>query len=121
MKKIPGYLVSFNGTVLKMFDKDEDSVESLKKVSVATFLQAAGVGALGDDILRDKGGVFMITVKFHLDSSKIGFFTRLFSSPSTEKLPTKFTVHVNKLAQAGYKVISLSLSFEIYKSFFLRR
>jgi len=104
MKKIPGDLVSYNGTLLEQFNKDEESSTLLKEVPVSTYLEAAGVHSLNDEVLRDKGGVFMITVKFHLDYSKIGYFTGLFTNPEKERLPTKFTVHVNKLAQAGYKV-----------------
>eukprot|EP00092_Neocalanus_flemingeri_P032033 GFUD01034815.1.p1 GENE.GFUD01034815.1~~GFUD01034815.1.p1 ORF type:complete len:419 (-),score=97.40 GFUD01034815.1:129-1385(-) len=104
MKTMPGELVSYNGTVLKHFNKDPEISSSLKKVPVSTFLEAAGVDGLSDKVIRDKGGVFQITVKFHLDYSKIGYFTGLLSSPEQEKLPTKFTVQVNKLAQAGYRV-----------------
>merc|ERR1712055_445235 len=57
-----------------------------------------------DKNMRDKGGVFLITVKFQLDYSKFGYFTGLLSCLHTQRLPTKFTIHVNKLAQAGYKV-----------------
>merc|ERR1712106_302579 len=103
MRKIPGELVSFNGTVIKHFNKEEEISSSLKEVPISTFLEAAGVDTLGAR-LRDKGGVFMITVKFHLDYSKIGYFTGLFISPEKTSLPTKFTLRVSKLAKAGYKV-----------------
>ena len=48
--------------------------------------------------------MFLINIKFHLDFSKIGYLTGLLSRPDTEKLPSKFTIRVNRLAQAGYKV-----------------
>ena len=54
-------------------------------------------------IFREKGGVFLINIKFHLDFSQIGYLTGLVSRPDREKLPTKFTIRVNRLAQAGYK------------------
>ena len=48
--------------------------------------------------------MFLINIKFHLDFSKIGYLTGLLSRPDSEKLPSKFTIRVNRLAQAGYKV-----------------
>lgn len=103
-RKLPGELVSYNGTVLRKFNKDQETEKLLKEVPVSTFLEAAGVGSLSEDKLRDRGGVFMITIQFHLDHSKLGYFTGLTTNPEQEKLPTKFTIHVNRLAQAGYKV-----------------
>lgn len=47
--------------------------------------------------------MFLINIKFHLDHSKLGYFTGLVSSPE-EKLPSKFTIRVSRLTQAGYKV-----------------
>ena len=61
------------------------------------------------DHFREKGGVFLINIKFHLDFSKIGCFTGLLSRPDSEKLPSKFTIRVNRLAQAGYKVAHASV------------
>ena len=92
--------MSYNGTVLRQFNIDQETEKLLKEVPVSTILEAAGVGSLSDDKLRDRGGVFMITIQFHIDHSKLGYFT----NPEQEKLPTKFTIHVNRLAQAAYKV-----------------
>ena len=104
MRKVPGELLSYNGTVLKHFNKDQDISSSMKEVPISTFLEAAGVDLVHSQRLRDKGGVFMITVKFHLDYSKIGYLTGLFSISDQGTLPTKFSVSVSKLAKAGYKV-----------------
>jgi len=104
MKKIPGELKSYNGSVLAHFNKDQDISSSLKEVPISTFLEAAGVNFLKNKKLRDKGGVLMITVKFHLDYDRIGFLTGLLSNPRTQTLPTKYTIHVSKLARAGYKM-----------------
>lgn len=109
MRNFPGELVSYNGSVLHRFDgKRGDGI--LRDVPIWKFLEAAGVNSLDsrisqtNKILRDKGGVFMITIKFHLDLEEVGYFGGFFSNPDTQLLPTKFTVRVEKLAQAGYKV-----------------
>ena len=44
--------------------------------------------------------MFLINIKFHLDHSRLGYLTGLLSS----KLPSKFTIRVSRLTQAGYKV-----------------
>ena len=104
MKKIPGELLSYNGTVLKHFNNAQELSSSLKEVPISTFLEAAGVDLVHSQRLRDKGGVFMITVKFHLDYSKIGYLTGLFSSLEHGSLPAKFSLSVSKLVKAGYHV-----------------
>jgi len=104
IRKIPGELVSYNGTVLMTFNSEQGIESSLREVPVSTFLEAAGVSSLSDGKLRDRGGVFLITVQFQLDNSRLGYLTGLLTNPTTEKLPTKFSIHVNRLAQAGYKV-----------------
>ena len=42
----------------------------------------------------------LINIKFQLDYSRIGHLTGLISQPSSAKLPSKFTIRVNRLAQA---------------------
>lgn len=104
MNKIPGELKSFNGTVLAHFNKDDEISSPLKEIPISTFLEAAGANFLKNKKMRDKGGVLMITVKFHLDFDRMGFLTGLLSNPRTNDLPTKFTVYVSKLAKAGYRM-----------------
>ena len=53
---------------------------------------------------REKGGVFLINIKFHLAHSRLGHLTGLLSSPATTRLPSQFTIRVSRLTQAGYKV-----------------
>ena len=93
--------------MLKHFNNAQELSSSLKEVPISTFLEAAGVDLLSSQRLRDKGGVFMITVKFHLDYSKIGYLSGLFSISEQGTLPTKFSVNVSKLAKAGYKVCAI--------------
>jgi len=111
MRNFPGQLVSYNGSVLHSFDGKQGGDGILRDVPLWKFLEAAGVNSLdsrisqtNNKILRDKGGVFMITIKFHLDLDEVGYLGGFFSNPDTQLLPTKFTVRVEKLAQAGYKV-----------------
>ena len=116
MRRIPGELVSIDGTVLRSFNKEEEFSTSLKEVPISSFLEAAGVDLKTNKRLRDKGGVFMITIKFHLDYSKLGYFTGLLLNPSGETLPTKFTIQVSKLAKAGYKVMITEFSCKASKN-----
>ena len=48
--------------------------------------------------------MFLINIKFHLDHSRLGYMTGLVSSPARDRLPSKFTIRVSRLTQAGYKV-----------------
>jgi len=104
IRNLPGRLKSVNGSTIAKFSPDDVRGDAIKSMTVENYLQAAGVNSLDEDVLREKGGVFLINIKFHLDYSKIGWLTGLLSSPRTQKLPSKFTIHVNRLAQAGYKV-----------------
>jgi len=111
MRNFPGQLVSYNGSVLHSFDGKQEGDGIHRDVPLWKFLEAAGVNSIdsrisqtNNKILRDMGGVFMITIKFHLDLDKVGYLGGFFSNPDTQLLPTKFTVRVEKLAEAGYKV-----------------
>jgi len=104
MNKIPGELKSYNGSILAHFNKDDETSKSLKEIPISTFLEAAGANFIKNKKMRDKGGVLMITVKFHLDFDRMGFLTGLLSNPRTHNLPSKFTVYVSKLAKAGYRM-----------------
>jgi len=111
MTHFPGQLVSYNGSVLHRFDGKQGGDGILRDVPLWKFLEAAGVNSLdsrtsqtNNKVLRDMGGVFMITIKFHLDLAEVGYLGGFFSNPETQLLPTKFTVRVEKLAEAGYKV-----------------
>ena len=104
MRDTHGELLSYNETVLRHFTNSKKEEKSRKEVPVSAYLEAAGVSSLSDWKLRDRGGVFLITIQFHLDHSKLGFLTGLLTNPDQEKLPTKYSIKVKRLAKAGYKV-----------------
>ena len=104
LRDTPGELLSYNGTVMRIFDPSHKLGRSLREVPVSSYLAAAGVSSLSDWKLRDRGGVFLISLQFQRDHTKLGYLTGLLTNPEREKLPTKFSIHVKRLAQAGYKV-----------------
>ena len=111
---LPGELVSSNGTVIETFNSPADpGATTLNKVPVSKYLEAAGMSSLDAKIsrsgrfVRDKGAVFLLKIKFEMDEEKLGYFGAFFTNPETETLPTRFTIRVERIAEAGFKVSTI--------------